>query len=232
MLGLKLNHVSKRGHRHLFADFSCVHWICGTTASQRFIQDWNILNSMIPLKYMIVLGAIGVCVLAEKECIRSYIRGPINGHHCAGEYFANHTNIKQNECIRICITDSKCWTLSYNVSRQFCQVGKVPCALTDQNDDTFLMVFHSAPPDQETVAPVTWVHYGGNVANVPSRRDDANVDSTTWYNMRRTVARYQDSQGNLHVGYAHFHYVNEPEKPGNSYYVPRLTENEPNRNMT
>ena len=82
-----------------------------------------------------------------------------------------------------------------------------------------------------TEALVTWVHYGGNMTNVPSRRVDANVDSTASSNPRCTVTRYQDNEGNLLVGYADFHYVDEPEKPGYSYYVPRLDTNEPIRRI-
>ena len=169
---------------------------------------------------MIVLGVLGVSVFGKRECLRKYASGVFDGYHCAGEYFANHTNIKQHDCIRRCITNSQCWVLSFNVSQQFCQLGNVACALADQHADTLLMVFHSVSPDQETDAPVTWVHYGGNVANVPSRR----VDSSRHYSTSCTVARYQDGQGNHHLGYADFAYQNEPEKIGDAWIPPVWTE--------
>ena len=84
------------------------------------------------------------------------------------------------------------------------------------------MVFGLVLPDQETDASITWVHYGNNVANIPSRR----VDSARYYNPTCTVVRYQDDQGNLHLGYADLNYPNQPEKPGDAWFAPVWIEGE------
>ena len=96
-------------------------------------------EAMTPLRYMIAFGVLAVYVWGEKECLRKYTRGPFHGYHCAGEYFANHTHIKEHDCIRRCITTSKCWVLSYSMSQQFCQLGDVPCVEANPHADTFLM---------------------------------------------------------------------------------------------
>ena len=177
-----------------------------------YFSKWEAKGeAMTTLRYMIAFGVHAVYIFGERECIRKYTKGPFNGYHCANEYFANHTNIKQHDCIRRCIINPQCWVLSYNVSQQFCQLGDVPCAEANPHADTFLMVFGSVHPDHETDVPITWVHYGDNVANIPSRR----VDSARYYNPPCTVARYQDSDGNLHLGYADY-----PEKPGDAWFPP------------
>ena len=81
------------------------------------------------------------------------VRGPLIGFHCDISYDAYHTNIEHHHCTERCMTDPRCWVLSYNFVNQFCSLGAEPCSVAEAHPDTLLVIYRDSLNEQ----CVTWI---------------------------------------------------------------------------
>ena len=153
-------------------------------------------------------------VRSSRQCLSRYITRPINGYHCQQSEHTSVDNIGFQQCVRACITDETCWTLSYNHSGQLCVLGDEPCVTADRTNDLSMMILRST-----TSSPCReWTPFNktyGSQHGYPKRAIQAKikynrvavvvrpVTSNGLRNGRSTSYKYQaymlDSQQNMHT---------------------------------
>ena len=134
---------------------------------------------------------------------------PIYSQKCdTGEAEAQH-NPTYRQCIYQCLhRGSKCASMSYNTVDELCTITETPCHELSAHPDVLTNVFHNMTHHLSQC--LQWHPYDGTSPARSITYDQA--DGTIW------LARWQDLQGNLLIGYmlktrrqqvAYFEYIIE-----------------------
>ena len=105
------------------------------------------------MRYIITWTIFNVHLSKESNCVHKYTSGPLQRYFCDTEYYSYHTNIERHHCTQSCITDPRCWVLSYNFMNQSCSFGAEPCAVVDLDPDSLLLIYRKRLKEQ----CVTWI---------------------------------------------------------------------------
>ena len=108
---------------------------------------------MDTLRYIMICAILKAHVSEGTDCIRKYTNEPLIGFHCDINYHAYYTNIEHHHCTERCMTDPRCWVLSYNSVNESCSLGAEPCAVADVHPDTLLVIYR----DSLNEHCVTWI---------------------------------------------------------------------------
>ena len=105
------------------------------------------------MRYIIIWSIFNVQVNQGSGCVLRYAAEQLTKYHCNSEYHFYHTNIERQQCTQTCMTDPRCWVLSYNFVNQSCLLGNKPCAVADVYPDSLLVIFRESPNELCT----TWI---------------------------------------------------------------------------